>query len=309
MPSPYSREAQACRSTCGVSLVTGPRRRAAAAWFSAAAEGVAADRAAPLGGEHHRPRQLPVIVELAADPGHPPHQQRPGIAEHRHQPLPRPRAARALAHPHMDLAKRAVAEVQVLQPQPAQLPKPMPRLPGQPGHRVVPGGGQPLARRRQLAAQGGEKSRQRDRGGRHPDLEVAAVAGPVAVIDRGDDHPAGQLADLAPVAGLQEPEEHVDRLGPAPPGPHRLMPLGLAQEPVSVRRLDLPHRGARMLQELLHRADLPADRPVGYAVGQPGQRAPARPNDGRVTAGRLPLRLSGWRACSGRRGGRRRGSR
>ena len=28
-----------------------------------------------------------------------------------------------------------------------------------------------------------------------------------------------------------------------------------------------------------------------------------------ITAGRLPLRLSGWRACSGRRGGRRRGSR
>ena len=38
MPSPYSRDAHACRSTCGVSLVTGPRRCAAAAWFSAAAK-------------------------------------------------------------------------------------------------------------------------------------------------------------------------------------------------------------------------------------------------------------------------------
>lgn len=89
-------------------------------------EGLPADRAAPLGREQHRPRQLPLIAELAADVLDPPDQQRPGITEHRHHPLPGPGTARALAQPHVDLAERAVAEVQVLQPQPAQLPQPQP---------------------------------------------------------------------------------------------------------------------------------------------------------------------------------------
>ena len=97
------------------------------------------------------------------------------------------------------------------------------------------------------------------------------MPGPVARIDRGGDHPAGQLVDLAPVAGLQEPEEQVDRPGLAAPGLRRLVPLALAEEPVGVRGLDLPGEHARMLQELLHRDDLAADRAVGHAMGQPGQ--------------------------------------
>ena len=251
--------------------MTGPRRCAAAAWPSAAAK-----VSPPIGpprsdGNSDRAGQLPVVGELAADVGHPPDQQRPGVAEHRHHPLPRPGSARALAQPDVDLAQRAVAEVQVLQPQPAQLPQPQPGLGGQPGHRVVPGGGQPLARRGQLA-----RARRR----RTPPARPATagrgrgsrrMAGPVALIDRGGDHPAGQLVDLAPVAGLQEPEEQVDRPGLAAPGLRRLVPLLLAQEPVGVRGLDLPREHARMLQELLHRGDLAADRAVGHAVGQPGQ--------------------------------------
>ena len=73
-------------------------------------EGVPADRPTTFGGEQHRPRQLPLVGELAADLLDPPDQQRPGIAEHWHQPLPGPRAARALAHPHVDLAQRAVLQ-------------------------------------------------------------------------------------------------------------------------------------------------------------------------------------------------------
>ena len=234
-------------------------------------EGVPADRPTTFGGEQHRPRQLPLVGELAADLLDPPDQQRPGIAEHRHQPLPGPRAARALAHPHVDLAQRAVLKMQALQPKPAQLPQPQPHFSGQPGHRVVASGGQPLTCARQLAAPGREERRQSGGRRRHPDLEVTAVARPVAVIDRGGDHPAGQLADLTPVSGFQEPEKQVDRLGLPPPGPHRLVPLRLAQEPVGVSGLDLPHRHTRLIQELLHRCDLAADRPIGHPVGQPGQ--------------------------------------
>jgi hypothetical protein len=84
----------------------------------------------------------------------------------------------------------------------------------------VAGGGQPLARGRQLAAPGLEERRQSSRRGRCPDLKIAAVAGPVAVIDRGGDRPAGQLADLTPVTGFQEPQEQVDRhVGAALPPP------------------------------------------------------------------------------------------
>ena len=161
--------------------------------------------------------------------------------------------------------------MQVLQPKPAQLPQPQPHFSGQPGHRVVASGGQPLTCARQLAAPGREERRQSGGRRRHPDLEVTAVARPVAVIDRGGDHPAGQLADLTPVSGFQEPEKQVDRLGLPPPGPHRLVPLRLAQEPVGVSGLDLPHRHTRLIQELLHRCDLAADRPIGHPVGQPGQ--------------------------------------
>ena len=230
-------------------------------------EGIPADRPAPLGGEQHRAGQLPVVAELAADLGHPPDQQRPGVTEHRHQPFPRPRPARPLAHPDMDLAQRAVAEVQVLQPQPAQLPQPQPHLPGQPGHRVVPGRSKPLARTCQVSTPGGEERRQRGGRGRHPDLEITAVAGPVALINRGGHHTAGQLADLTPVTGLQEPEEQIDRPGLAAPGPRRLVPLDLAEEPVSMRGLDLPHRNPGPVQELLHRGGLAADRAVGHAMG------------------------------------------
>ena len=77
--------------------------------------------------------------------------------------------------------------------------------------------------------------------------------------------------DLAAVAGLQEPEEQVDRPGLAAPGLRRGVPLRLAEEPVGVRGLDLPGEHARVLQELLHRGDLAADRAVRHAVGQPGQ--------------------------------------
>ena len=77
--------------------------------------------------------------------------------------------------------------------------------------------------------------------------------------------------DLAPVAGLQEPEEQVDRPGLAAPGLGRLVPLVLAEEPVGVRGLDLPGEHARMLQELLHGGELAADRAVGHAMGEPGQ--------------------------------------
>jgi hypothetical protein len=129
MPSAYSRDAQACRSTCGVSLVTAPRRCRDAAWLSAAAKVSPPIGPAPLRRQHHRQGQFPVVGELAADLGHPPHQQRPGVAEHRHQPLPRPRPARALAHPHVDLAQRAVPEMQVLQPQLAQLGSSKPTSP------------------------------------------------------------------------------------------------------------------------------------------------------------------------------------
>ena len=149
-------------------------------------------------------------------------------------------------------------------------PQPQPHLGGQPGHRVVPGRSKPLARSRQLAARR-RRTRQRGGRGRHPDLEVTAVAGPVALINRGGHHPAGQLADLTPVTGLQEPEEQIDRPGLAAPGPGRLVPLNLAQEPVSMRGLDLPHRNLGPVQELLHRRGLAADRAIGHAVGQPGQ--------------------------------------
>jgi two-component system, OmpR family, response regulator RegX3 len=50
-------------------------------------------------------------------------------------------------------------------------------------------------------------------------------------------------------------------------------------------------------------------RPAVPVIMLTAKDTEAEPSDGRVTAGRLPLRLSGWRACSGRRGGRRRGSR
>ena len=142
-----------------------------------AGEGVPADRAAPLGREQRRPGQLPVVAEVPADLAHPPDQQRPGVTQHRHQPLSGSRPARALAQPNVDLAQRPVAEVQILQPQPAQLAQPQPGLGGQPGHRIVPGGGQPLARRRQLTPPGGEERRQRGRRRRDADLEVARVAG------------------------------------------------------------------------------------------------------------------------------------
>ena len=271
MPSPYkprrARVPQHVRGELG-DRAAQVRRRGLA---QCPGEGIPADRPAPLGREQHRAGQLPVVAELAADVLDPPDQQRPGIPQHRHHPLPRPGAARALAQPHVDLAHRAVAEVQVLQPQPAQLGQPQPGLGGQPGHRVMPGRGQPLARRGQLAAPRSEERCQRLRGRRDPDVEVAGVAGPVALIDRRGDHPAGQLVDLAPVAGLQEAEEQVDRPGLAAPGLRRLVPLRLAQEPVGVRGLDFPGEHARVRQELLHRGDLAADRAVGHAVGQPGQ--------------------------------------
>ena len=234
-------------------------------------ERVAADRAAALGREQDRAGQLPVIGELAADLSDPPDQQRARITEHRHHPLPRPRPARALAQPHVDLAERPVLEVQVLQPQPAQFPQPQPGLGGQPGHRVVPGCGQPLARRGQLTAPAGKERGQRGRGRRDTDMEVARMAGPVAVIDRGCNHVPGQLMDLAAVAGFQEAEEQVDRPGLAAPGLGRPVPLVLAKEPVSVCRLGFPCKYARVLKELLHCRDLAADRAVGDAVGEPGQ--------------------------------------
>ncbi len=70
---------------------------------------------------------------------------RAGLAAARaDKPLPRPGSARALTQPDVDRAQRAVAEVQVFQPQPAQLAQPQPDHGGQPGHRLVLGGGQPF---------------------------------------------------------------------------------------------------------------------------------------------------------------------
>src|SRR5215813_2430387 len=256
MPSPCSREAYACRSTCGVSLVTGPRRCWDAAWPSAVAK-----VSPPIGpprsegnstarGSSHSSVNWPRTSwthQTSSGRASPSIGTSRSLGPEPREPLP----IRTWILPSGPCSK-----MQVLQPKPAQLPQPQPHFSGQPGHRVVASGGQPLTCARQLAAPGREERRQSGGRRRHPDLEVTAVARPVAVIDRGGDHPAGQLADLTPVSGFQEPEKQVDRLGLPPPGPHRLVPLRLAQEPVGVSGLDLPHRHTRLIQELLHRCDL-----------------------------------------------------
>lgn len=84
--------------------------------------------AAPLGGKDQRPRELPVVVELAPHLLDPPHQQCSGVPEHWHQPLPGPRAPGTLTETHVDLAERAVLGVEVVEAERAELADPKPHL-------------------------------------------------------------------------------------------------------------------------------------------------------------------------------------
>jgi hypothetical protein len=164
-----------------------------------------------------------------------------------------------------------VVEVQVVQAKGAQLPQPEADLGGEAGHGVVAGAGQPLAAAGQLTPPAGEEAGQGGRRWRHPDGEVAAVAGPVDLVDRRGDQPAGQLVQLAAVAQLQEPVEEVDRAGLATAGVVGPMVLVVAQEPVGVAGLDLPGPHPGRGQERLEGGELAADGAVGHPVGQAGQ--------------------------------------
>ncbi|HEV8166023.1 MAG TPA: hypothetical protein VGR74_16545, partial [Actinomycetota bacterium] len=162
-------------------------------------------------------------------------------------------------------------EVRIVQGQRAQLPQPQADLGGQAGHGVVARAGQPLAAGGQLGAPAGKERAQRGRRWRHPHGEVAAVAGPVDLIDRGADQPAGQLVQLAAVAQLQKPVEEVDGAGLAAAGVVGPAMLVVAEEPVGVAGLDLPGPHPGRGQELLDRGEFAADGAVGHAVGQSGQ--------------------------------------
>ena len=237
--------AHACQPRVRGGLVTGPRRCAAAAWVSAAAK-VSPPVGPPRSGGNSAGRGS--FQAWASWPRTSlSHQTSSG--RHRRASAPAVRAAPSRASPCPSARRSSPADhgrIRVHQPQPASS-RAAARSERPPGHRIVAGSGRHLHRMgsspRQAAEDAPGRARRAGPGPRSRRCDGASCGG------RSGRRPAGgSLADLTPVAGLQEPEEEVERLRLAPAGPRGLIPLRLGQEPVRVRRLELHGEHARVLR-------------------------------------------------------------
>lgn len=238
------------------------------------AEGLRRDRATAFGGEEHRTRPLEVVLEASPHLAHPPDEESPRVAEHRHEALPRTRAPRTLAEADVDLAERAVIEVTVVEAKAAELGGAKTRLGGDASHRVGPRRGAPLARRDEPVAPGGEESGELTRRRRDPLYKLAGVDRAVDRVDgRGDDEP-GELGDLALVADLEEAVEGGDPPSLHLTRPWRLRRLVAGEEPVGVSGLDLPCPHIGEGEELLHRCEIGPHRRVERAVRRASEDEP-----------------------------------
>ena len=156
-------------------------------------------------------------LETLFEPPPPPNQQWASVAEHRYETFARARAARTLAHPHMDRPERSGREVEVIDCQPTQFAQSQAHLCRGSGHHVRSGSGQPLPLGRQVLTPRGKEGCQVLWRRWHADFEVAGVAWPIAVVDwRRDDHLAGQFTHLSRVAQFEGAEEQIDHAGLAP---------------------------------------------------------------------------------------------
>ena len=201
-----------------------------------------------------------------------PLQQHVQPVKHRHPPRPRARRPRRLAEPHMQLAERAAAEMQVRPVEHRRLVSAQPRVIQGAEQGVVPcgravlaGGGDPAPQEREESLQPCRRRRRQLRRRVIPDMP-----GGVELIDRAlQPHPEHSL-DLPSLAGGQEPVEALERLHIATPcrggqPARRQRP----RHPVDVLRRDLPRRTAQQREHPLqhpgvvldrHRAE-PAHRP------------------------------------------------
>ncbi len=234
-----------------------------------------ADRAAmqpPAGliGEQHRR-----VREPRADIALEPLKQHVQAIEHRHPPRPRPRRPGAFPEPHVHLAERAAAVMQVGPVKHRGLIGAQPGVIQGPEQGVVPGGRAVLAGGGDPPPQEGEESFQPRRGRRRQLTRrvVPDMARGVELINRALDPEPEHRLDLGGLAGRQEPVKSLECLHIATPGgggqPARGQRPG---HPVDIFRRDLPGRAAQQGEHPLQHPGVVLDRhraePPGHPRGQ-----------------------------------------
>src|SRR5216684_6955539 len=207
-----------------------------------------------------------IVAELCPHVLDEPAQRRPGVVDQRDHPLPRARAAGALAVPDVELAEPPQVPLDVGQIELARLVDPQPDLSHQPAGGVVTGRGGELPAGRQLPAPPREQPPDLLRIRRDPQPGLLPAAGPVHLVDRALDDASGHLVDLGPVPQLQEQEIRLQRLRPRQPGAPGSAAEHLAEVRVRVRRLHVPQRPAEPGPDLLQVHHVRADRPVRQMV-------------------------------------------
>ena len=222
------------------------------------ADRAAVDPAAALVTEQRRPVPHPRadLIEVPA-------QDQVQPVQHRHPPRPRPGGLSALAEPHVQLAERAAAEMDIRPVQHRRLISSQPGQIQRPEQRVIPAGGGVLARTGDPFPQKGEelfqplrRRRRARRRGVRPDMPRG-----IELIDRiGQADPERGL-DRGRLARHQERVEVLEHLHIQPAGRGRQPLRGeLADHPVHVLPGHLPGWPAASGQEPRQRARPVADR-------------------------------------------------
>src|SRR5664280_1358703 len=217
MPPRWSWEAQKCRRTWGVTTSGQSGRCEVAALARAARKGLVTDpgrrriAVLPLGWQQRDAGPSVVVTEVTPHVLDEPPQRLARIVDQRDHPFPGPGTTSALAMTDVQLAESAQVPLDVGQVEFAHLVDPQPDLGHQPAGGVVAGGRRELPAGRQLFAPPGEQVVHLAGGGRDPQLGLLPAAGPVDLVDRTLNDPAGHLVDLDLVPQLLEQEVGLQR--------------------------------------------------------------------------------------------------